>query len=329
MYINVGNDGFRAARNGEYIDKSDLIEIVNASLNSERQFICVSRARRFGKSMAAKMLNAYYNHSCHSEALFQDLKIAKKTTFPQHLNKYPVLYVDMTNFITRYRNSGDIVHHIKADILTELREAYPNVRYGANDDMLSVNRLYDERKERFPGYKTALLHGRLKSEEKESIMEDFAKGRVQVLVSTIVIEVGIDVPEASIIVIENSERFGLAQMHQLRGRVGRSDIQSYCYVINYSKSETAEARARAMAEISDGFEISEVDYELRGPGDIMGTVQSGNLNSNILTLSRNTALLEAAMADADRIMNTENKTDMEYAYNHIMKDAANDNSDII
>ena len=138
MYINVGNDGFRAARNGEYIDKSDLIEIVNASLNSERQFICVSRARRFGKSMAAKMLNAYYNHSCHSEALFQDLKIAKKTSFPQHLNKYPVLYVDMTNFITRYRNSGDIVHHIKADILTELREAYPNVRYGANDDMLSV-----------------------------------------------------------------------------------------------------------------------------------------------------------------------------------------------
>ena len=198
-----------------------------------------------------------------------------------------------------------------------------------DDDMLSVNRLYDEIKERFPGYKTALLHGRLKSEEKESIMEDFAKGRVQVLVSTIVIEVGIDVPEASIIVIENSERFGLAQMHQLRGRVGRSDIQSYCYVINYSKSETAEARARAMAEISDGFEISEVDYELRGPGDIMGTVQSGNLNSNILTLSRNTALLEAAMADADRIMNTENKTDMEYAYNHIMKDAANDNSDII
>ena len=138
LYINVGNDGFRAARNGEYIDKSDLIEVVNASLNSERQFICVSRARRFGKSMAAKMLNAYYNHSCHSEALFQDLKITKSPSFLQHLNKYPVLYVDMTNFITRYRNSGDIVHHIQADILAELREAYPNVRYGANDDMLSV-----------------------------------------------------------------------------------------------------------------------------------------------------------------------------------------------
>ncbi len=197
------------------------------------------------------------------------------------------------------------------------------------DDMLSVNRLYEEIKERFPGFKSALLHGRLKSEEKESIMKDFAGGRVRILVSTIVIEVGIDVPEATVMVIENSERFGLAQMHQLRGRVGRSDLQSYCYVINYSKTETAEARARAMAEISDGFEISEVDYELRGPGDIMGTVQSGNLNSDILMLSRNTELLEAAIEDADRIINTETKTDMEYAYDHIMRDAASDNSDII
>ena len=198
-----------------------------------------------------------------------------------------------------------------------------------DDDMLSVNTLYDEIRERFPRYKTALLHGRLKSDEKESIMNDFASGKVQVLVSTIVIEVGIDVPDATIIVIENSERFGLAQMHQLRGRVGRSDLQSYCYVINYSKSETAIARARAMAEISDGFEISEVDYELRGPGDIMGTVQSGNINSNILALSRNTALLEVAMADADRIMNDDTGTDMEYAYDHIMRDSADDNSDII
>ena len=138
LYINIGNDGFRAARNGEYIDKSDLIEVVNMSLNSERQFMCVSRARRFGKSMAAKMLNAYYDHSCQSEVLFQDLKIANSPTFQQHLNKYPVLYVDMTNFITRYRNSGEIVQHIQADILAELKEAYPNVNYGTNSDMMSV-----------------------------------------------------------------------------------------------------------------------------------------------------------------------------------------------
>ena len=138
LYINIGNDGFRAARNGEYVDKSALIELVNNSLNSERQFMCVSRARRFGKSMAAKMLNAYYDHSCHSEVLFQDLRIAKSPSFQQHLNKYPVLYVDMTNFVTRYRNSVDIVRHIQADIIAEIKEAYPNVNYGANEDLLSV-----------------------------------------------------------------------------------------------------------------------------------------------------------------------------------------------
>lgn len=138
LYINIGNDGFRAARNGEYVDKSALIELVNDSLNSERQFMCVSRARRFGKSMAAKMLNAYYDHSCHSEELFQDLKIANNPSFLRYLNKYPVLYVDMTNFITRYRNSGDIVHHIQADIIAELKMAYPNVKYDANNDLLSV-----------------------------------------------------------------------------------------------------------------------------------------------------------------------------------------------
>ena len=138
LYINIGNDGFRAARNGEYVDKSALIELVNNSLNSERQFMCISRARRFGKSMAAKMLNAYYDHSCQSEALFQDLKIASSPSFQQHLNKYPVLYVDMTNFVTRYRNSVDIVRHIQADIIAELEDAYPNVNYGANEDLLSV-----------------------------------------------------------------------------------------------------------------------------------------------------------------------------------------------
>ena len=198
-----------------------------------------------------------------------------------------------------------------------------------DEDMLSVNKLYDEIRGRFPGYKAALLHGRLDSEEKEKIMEDFSEGKLQILVSTIVIEVGIDVPDATIIVIENSERFGLAQMHQLRGRVGRSDKQSYCYVINYSKSETAKARAKAMQEISDGFEISEVDYELRGPGDIMGTVQSGNFNKDILSLSANSELLEAAIKDAERIMTTENSTNLEYAYELNMKQSATDNSDII
>ena len=160
-------------------------------------------------------------------------------------------------------------------------------------------------------------------------MADFAEGRVQILVSTIVIEVGIDVPEATMIIIENCERFGLAQLHQLRGRVGRSDRQSYCWLINYSRSETASARAKAMTEISDGFEISEVDYELRGPGDLMGTMQSGNYSSDVLALSRYTGILEAAIEDADRIMKDPAGTDIGHAYERMARESASDNSNII
>ena len=202
-----------------------------------------------------------------------------------------------------------------------------------DDDMLSVQKLFEEIKEKFSGYKAALLHGRLTGDEKTSIMNDFKDGRLQILVSTIVIEVGIDVPEATVIIIENSERFGLAQVHQLRGRVGRSSRQSYCYIINYSRSETAAARARAMAEISDGFEISEADYEMRGPGDVMGTMQSGTAASDVLMLSRYTDILEAAIEDADAIIKEIDEgiclTDAEYAYEMMMRSGASDNSNII
>ena len=202
-----------------------------------------------------------------------------------------------------------------------------------DDDMLSVQKLFEEIKERFSGYEAALLHGRLSGDEKTSIMNSFKEGGIQILVSTIVIEVGIDVPEATVMIIENSERFGLAQMHQLRGRVGRSSRQSYCYVINYSRSETAIARAKAMAEISDGFEISEVDYEMRGPGDVMGTMQSGTAATDVLMLSRYTDILEAAIADADAVMEERltgtSLTDTEYAYEMMMRAGASDNSNII
>ena len=202
-----------------------------------------------------------------------------------------------------------------------------------DEDMMSVQRLFEEIKEKFPDYRAALLHGRLTGDEKTSIMNDFKAGDIQILVSTIVIEVGIDVPEATVMIIENSERFGLAQMHQLRGRVGRSSRQSYCYVINYSRSDTAVARAKAMAEISDGFEISEADYEMRGPGDVMGTMQSGTAASDVLMLSRYTDILEAAIEDAEIIMKERLAgtclTDAEYAYDMMMRAGASDNSNII
>lgn len=198
-----------------------------------------------------------------------------------------------------------------------------------DDDMSSVMQLFEEIRQRFPGHRASLLHGRLSKEEKESIMEDFNAHKTHILVATVVIEVGIDVADATVIVIENSERFGLAQLHQLRGRVGRSDKQSYCFLINYSNSETAVARAKAMAEISDGFEISEVDYKLRGPGDLMGTMQSGNYRKDIISLCRYTDILEAAIQDADSIMEEPGGTDLRHVEEYMRSGEDSDNSDIL
>jgi ATP-dependent DNA helicase RecG len=130
--------------------------------------------------------------------------------------------------------------------------------------------------EEFPAYRVALLHGRLKPDEKDHIMREFAAGRVHVLVSTTVVEVGIDVPNASVMVIEHAERFGLAQLHQLRGRVGRGGHQSFC-VLLYQTPLGVQGRERlkTLVETADGFVIAERDLALRGPGDFFGTRQSG------------------------------------------------------
>ena len=109
-YINIGNEGFVSALNGEYIDKSKLISVVNSTLNTEKRFSCVTRSRRFGKSMAAKMLCAYYDHSCDSRHLFSNLEIAKDPSFCHYLNKFPVIYLDMTAFVTRFKDNRIVIH---------------------------------------------------------------------------------------------------------------------------------------------------------------------------------------------------------------------------
>ena len=131
-FLNKGNDGFRAVRNGEYVDKSRLIEIVNATLNTERQFTCVSRARRFGKSVAARMLYSYYDQWYGDRNLFADLRIYSSPSFSRHFQRYPVLYLDMTDFVTRYNKSDDIVAHIQSDIVDELKEIFTDVEYKEN-----------------------------------------------------------------------------------------------------------------------------------------------------------------------------------------------------
>ena len=146
-YINVGNAGFQRSRNGEYVDKSGLISIVNSTLFTERCFSCVSRCRRFGKSMAAKMLCAYYDQSCDSRALFADLEIASDPSFEKHLNKYPVIYLDMTDFVSRCKDDS-IVDKIEAALLKDVSEAYADVKVEDGDSLmdylLRVNIAKDE-----------------------------------------------------------------------------------------------------------------------------------------------------------------------------------------
>ena len=148
-YINIGNAGFQRARNSEYVDKSGLIAVVNSTLFTERQFSCVTRCRRFGKSMAAKMLYAYYDHSCDSRCLFADLEIVRDPSFEQHLNKYAAIYLDMTSFVTRYHDEG-IVDKIDAAILADVSKAYPDVALDSNDDLMDfLLRVSDTKHEQF------------------------------------------------------------------------------------------------------------------------------------------------------------------------------------
>jgi ATP-dependent DNA helicase RecG len=150
----------------------------------------------------------------------------------------------------------------------------------------------------FPGIPVGLLHGKLRPEQKEAVMQAFKRGEIKILVSTTVIEVGVDVPNATVMVIEQAERFGLAQLHQLRGRVGRGAAQSYCVLVTEKLNETARERIRTMVESNDGFYIAEMDLKLRGPGEFFGTRQSGLPALHVANLLRDKELLELARAEA-------------------------------
>ncbi len=146
-----------------------------------------------------------------------------------------------------------------------------------------------------PNYQISIVHGQMKADAKAFEMERFVKGETQIMVATTVIEVGVNVPNASVMVIESSERFGLSQLHQLRGRVGRGADQSYCILLSGNKiSREGKTRLQTMVATSDGFEIAEVDLKLRGPGDLMGTQQSGVLQMKIADLIKDSDLLKKA-----------------------------------
>lgn len=175
----------------------------------------------------------------------------------------------------------------------------------------------------FPQYKIGLLHGKLSATEKDSVMNDFKKQKYDILVSTTVVEVGVDVPNATIIVIENAERFGLSQLHQLRGRTGRSSLQSYCVLVSSSNNEETLERLKIMTQTNDGFIIAEKDLELRGPGDFLGTKQSGLPDLLITDLTRDLAILELARKAAIKYFHNLDKDEIEKLLNTINEQTTN------
>jgi ATP-dependent DNA helicase RecG len=157
-------------------------------------------------------------------------------------------------------------------------------------------------KDIFPEFTVELLHGRMPSDKKQQVMAEFRKGKIDVLVSTIVVEVGVDVPNATIMVIEGADRFGLAQLHQLRGRIGRSEAKSYCFLFAETDNETAKNRLEIMTRSNDGFEIAEQDLQLRGPGEMFSTRQHGLPDLKIANIIDDYELLVMARKDAFEIV---------------------------
>jgi len=170
----------------------------------------------------------------------------------------------------------------------------------------------------FIDYKVGLLHGRMSAEKKQQVMDAFRAGEVQILVSTTVIEVGINVPNATIMLIENAERFGLAQLHQLRGRVGRGSEKSYCILVSDTKTKVAKERMKTMTESEDGFVISEKDLKLRGPGEFFGIRQHGLPELKIADLYKDMAILKEAQSAAAELLKKDRFLEAEE--HHLLKE---------
>ena len=194
------------------------------------------------------------------------------------------------------------VYHFLREEISKGRQAYvvyPRLEETAVEDLRSAKLMYEELKDRiFKDLRVGLIYGKMESKKKDSIMRSFKKGDIDMLISTVVVEVGIDVSNASVMVVENAERFGLSQLHQLRGRIGRGKHESYCVLVSDSDKETAQKRLTAMTESQDGFQIAEEDLKLRGPGDIFGTRQHGLPEIRFGNIVRDMEIMEVARREA-------------------------------
>ena len=297
--------------NGEY----DLIIGTHALFSADVQYknlglIITDEQHRFGVNQRAALISKGSSpHVLVMSAtpiprtlaliLYGDLDVSIIDELPPGRQKIDTFAVDesyrqrLNNFILKLTGDGRQVFVVCP--MVEENEELPVKLKSAEEHARELSAL-------FPHLKTACVHGKMKAADKENIMSEFANGNIDILVATTVIEVGVDVPNAALMIVENAERFGLSQLHQLRGRVGRGSFKSYCVLVSDSDNEDTRARLSIMHKTNDGFKISEEDLRLRGPGDFFGSRQHGLPQTHIADLGADTQILQRAQAAADSLL---------------------------
>jgi ATP-dependent DNA helicase RecG len=291
----------------------DLVVGTHALVEGDVRFrslglVVIDEQHRFGVLQRA---------SLRAKGLHPDVLVMTATPIPRTLAL--TLYGDLdvsairdvppgrvpTKTLAKPESRRDEIYAFMREQLDVGRQAYviyPLVEESAKVDLKAATEMADHlTQEIFPQYRVGLVHGRMKADAKERVMNAFASGELDILVSTTVVEVGVDVPNATVMLVEHAERFGLSQLHQLRGRVGRDRHQSFCFLLYQSPlSEEARERLRAMTDTTDGFAIAERDLVLRGPGDFFGTRQAGMPTFRLVDLVRDRHVVEGAKAEAEK-----------------------------
>ena len=280
--------------------------VLEDDVSFKKLSLCIcDEQQRFGVAQRSSLL---------SKGVTPDVLVMSATPIPRTLSLIfygdldittisdkPKMRVDIQTNIVPTEKYNDMLKFISREI-EQGRQAYfvcPKIDGDEEGSIMSATELYEDLSQRMTGIKVGLLHGKMKDKEKNSVMQDFKDKKIDFLVSTTVIEVGVDVPDASVMVIYNAERFGLSQLHQLRGRVGRSDIKSYCFLLTKVTGGVGLERLIILKDNSDGFKISEYDYKLRGSGDFMGEKQSGKLMNDLGSLNYGTESIFLAKKISD------------------------------
>ncbi|MGC8867183.1 MAG: ATP-dependent DNA helicase RecG [Elusimicrobiales bacterium] len=271
-------------------------DLTLAVIDEQHRFGVRQRAtvRKKGESVDMLVMTATPIPRTLFLALYGDLDLSTLTDMPPGRKKVFTAHVSESEAFEKAKkllNDGDSVYIV-----------FPVIEESKDPDVRSLIKEYERIKREFSGFNTALLHGGMKSLEKQKIMRDFYERKIQILCSTTVIEVGIDVPHANIMIIENAERFGLASLHQLRGRIGRGSRYGYCFLVSSVKSADGYERIKAMCETSNGFELSEKDAYIRGVGEVLGTRQHGDMELKIACVYRDRAVLSNVFEDRDEII---------------------------